>query len=134
MKIVMGAAIFEYGRLLVVKKKATWILPGGKPNEGETDGRCLEREVGEELSGTKITDIRPYNEFRGISPNKGDETLLRVYFAVRDGALSGGQTLRPSAEISELAWMSLNDYQGRKYALSDLTCKVVDSLVKDACF
>ena len=54
MRTAIGAAIINEGKLLIVRKKQSWILPGGKPEPGESDLDCLCREVGQELSGTKL--------------------------------------------------------------------------------
>jgi len=52
MRIAIGAAIIEDGKILLVRKRQSWILPGGKPEPKESDIECLCREVSEELSGT----------------------------------------------------------------------------------
>lgn len=72
MRIAIGAAIIDDGKILLVRKKQIWILPGGKPELGESDIECLCREVSEELSGTQLDNIRYYGEFEGVATNKGD--------------------------------------------------------------
>ena len=37
MRTVINAAIIQDKKILLVKKKETWILPGGKPDGGESD-------------------------------------------------------------------------------------------------
>ena len=66
----IAGAIIENGKLLIVLKKESWILPGGKPEEGESDLACLARGFREELSGTKINikSAQLYGFFDGISP------------------------------------------------------------------
>src|SRR6266511_588816 len=54
-KIVkIGLAVTEENRLLVVRKKGgrSYILPGGKPEQGEDDQQALLREIDEELGCT----------------------------------------------------------------------------------
>ena len=43
----IGVAVTDADRLLLVRKKGTgsYILPGGKPEEGESDLQALKREV-----------------------------------------------------------------------------------------
>lgn len=122
MKVAIAAAIIQDEAILLVKKKETWILPGGKPESGESDEHCLNREVGEELSRTQISIIGFYGEVEGISPNKGDPVKVRVYLARINGQLNP-----PSAEISEACWV--RDRSGMP--LSDPTTKIFDSLQKN---
>ncbi len=124
MRTAVNAAIINSGRLLVVKKREVWILPGGKPEEGEKDSGCLEREVMEELSGTKIKIQRFYSTFRGKTPHKGDILEARVYFCSLNGELKS-----PSAEIDDVTWINYNESQ--QYPLSDISRKIVDKLHED---
>lgn len=118
------AAIIEHGEILLVKKKETWILPGGKPisNSNETDLDCLCREVIEELSGTKLKNIQYYKQVDGITPHTKDTLRARIYFADIDGELG-----KPSNEISEYKWIK----DTINYNLSDLTLKIINSLRED---
>ncbi len=125
MRIAIGAAIINGGKILLVRKKQSWILPGGKLEPGESDIECLCREVDEELSGAKITNIKYYGDFEGITPNKGDMLRAKVYLAdIRD------KLCHPSAEIVECKWID----DASKYNLGDITSKIVDSLKRDGYF
>ncbi len=122
MRIAIGAAIIEDKKILLVKKKQTWIFPGGKPEINESDIECLCREVREELSGTQLDNIRYYNEFEGITPHTGDVLKAKVYFAdIR------GELLPPSGEISAYEWVS----DTSQHIISDITLKALRSLRKD---
>jgi len=122
MKRAINAAIIQDGKILLVKKKDVWILPGGKPEQGELDIDCLQREVQEELSGTNLKDIDFYKRVEGITPYKGYVLEATVYFAAVDG------TLHPaSAEIGAFEWVRDTD----KYSLSDITSKIIIDLKKD---
>ena len=122
MRVAIGAAIIRDGGILLVKKKQSWILPGGKPEFGEDDISCLCREVREELSGTEVEVIRFYKGFEGMAPHKGDKILAKVYFADIKGELH-----RHSAEIDAAEWVK----NTKKYSLSDVTSKILASLQKD---
>ncbi len=122
MRTAIGAAIIDYGRILLVRKRQSWILPGGKPEPKESDLECLCREVREELSGTELQNIRYYGEFEGITPHKGDILKVIVNFADIKG-----QLCQPAAEIAAYDWVNEFD----NYNLSDITFKIVDSLIKD---
>ena len=124
MRTAINAAIIQDNKLLMVRKKLTWILPGGKPEIGENDLECLCREIDEELSGTKIKDIQHYNQFEGKTPHKGDVLRAKVYFANIEGQL---YSVRDDDSISELKWV--DDFS--QYNLSDITSKIVNSLRQD---
>jgi len=124
MKLAIGAAIIENRKLLLVRKKQTWILPGGKPEANESDLECLCREVREELSGTELQNISYYSEFEGITPYKGYLLKARVYLASIEGGLHAS-----SAEIDASEWVDADN--ANKYNLSDITLKILNSLIKD---
>lgn len=122
MRTAINAIIIKDKKLLLTKKNETWILPGGKPNENETDLDCLKREVAEELSNTKIKNIRFYSNFQGITPHKGDIIETHAYFCDLDGTLN-----KTSAEILDVKFV--NDFEN--YNLSDTTKKIVEKLKID---
>ena len=122
MRTAIGAAIIDNGKILLVRKRQSWILPGGKPEPSESDIECLCREVSEELSGTQLNNIRYYGEFEGVTPHKGNILKAKVYFANIKGKLYPS-----SAEIVAYEWV--NDIS--RYNLSEITSKIVDSLTKD---
>lgn len=120
MRIVINAAVInDKKELLLVKKKETWILPGGKPESGELELECLYREVFEELGGAKLKDVKYYGEFEGKTPHKGDILKAKVYFAQLVDP-----KVKPSAEIKDAKWISnIEDYQ-----MSDITSKIAYNL------
>ena len=101
--------------------RVTWTVPGGKPELGETDIECLQREAAEELSGVVVSDIQFYQRFEGISPHKGDRIEVNCYF----GRIDVHPV--PSSEITAIAWEK--DFSGKK--ISDVTQKIIDALRHD---
>jgi len=124
MRRAIDATVIKDRKILLVRKRKVWILPGGKPHPGESDLECLRREIGEELSGTEIENPRYYNEFEGKTPHTGDILKAIVYFASIKGELHP-----PAAEISAAEWIAGNETG--EYNLSDITQKIVESLKKD---
>lgn len=120
--VVVCAAVIENNKLLLVKKRDAWILPGGKPKDHESDLECLAREVKDELSGTRLKGYVWYNPFEGISPHEKKPTLARVWFASIAGILN-----KPSSEITDAEYIS--DFQN--YPLSDITQQIVSRLKQD---
>lgn len=122
MRRVVGAAIIKDGEILLVRENQSWILPGGKPEPGESNVRCLRRELNEELSGTQLENIISYRRIQGRSPNVGDIVSAHVYFADIKGQL--GQA---SGEIEEALFVR----DTTEYNLSDLTIRIIEALKKD---
>lgn len=118
MRIAISAAIIQHHRLLVVKKKESWILPGGKPEPNESEIICLYRELNEELPGSELSDIVFYKSFGGITPHKKDMLQDKVYFAKIAGEYE------PAAEISRADWIDSKV----NYNFSDITSKIIKSL------
>lgn len=79
MRTAICAAIIDNDKILLVRKRQSWILPGGKPEPNESDIECLCREVSEELSGTQLDNIRYYGAFEGVTLHKGDNLIAKVY-------------------------------------------------------
>ena len=120
---VVSAIIIRDKKILLVKKKDVWILPGGKIKGAEDHLECLVREIKEELNGTKIKEnIEYYRVTFGKTPHKKYEILNEVYFAKIDGKLRG-----VSSEIKEYAWIK----DTSKYNLSDITSEVIKSLKEE---
>lgn len=118
MRKAIGVAIIKNGCILLVRKKKAWILPGGKPEAGESDVQCLFREVKEELPQLDLQNLRYFSVFVGITPHKGDELCAEVYLAKADGEIT------PSAEVNKAKWVK----NPEEYNLSDITRKIVLSL------
>ena len=69
-------------KFLVCEKEnlpSDFIMPGGQIEEGESDGECLQREIGEELScewdEPSIELVGEYEDFASGDPTK-DITIL----------------------------------------------------------
>ena len=104
MREVVAAIILSDKRLLVVKKKGTWITPGGKLVAGELYADCLRREVAEELSGTRITNIRAYKIFEGIGLPCDGVVRVHFYFTDIDGGLG-----KIASELEDYTWARKHD-------------------------
>lgn len=132
LRTAICAVIIEHENLLIVENEGRWILPGGKPEHNESDITCMRREVIEELSGTRLrpaygkSTFEFYKSIVGITPNKGDLLRAKLYFAELDGNLGS-----PSAEITRVKWMDKTDYNLRTNVLTDITDKIVKSLIED---
>lgn len=110
-------------KLLVARSKGKdlFYVPGGKREQGESDGQALLREIQEEVSVTLLTDTIKYaNTFVATADGKQSETQVKMtcYFAQYDGELS------PDAEIEAIEYLSYQD----KAQGSAATIQVMDWL------
>jgi hypothetical protein len=123
MRKAIGVATIVDNCILLVKKRESWILPGGKPEDKETDQECLAREVGEELSGCSPTNPIFWREFKGITPHQNDLLKCSVYFSGIIGTIIAG------AEITEATFVKTEDLEDMN--LSDITRKIIDQLIRE---
>lgn len=102
---VITLAVIRQQQLLCVRKRGTtrFMLPGGKPETGETAIACLSREVQEELGCSVLTPgLRHMGEFAGAAANEsGRQVRAQVYV----GEIAG--EIQLAAEIEEYRWLDL---------------------------
>jgi len=99
---VVGAIILDAkGRLLTVRKRGTerFMLPGGKPEPGETDEVALVRELQEEL-GVAIRSSGALGMFEAPAANEPNALVRsRAYFVELAGEITIG------SEIDAMLWI-----------------------------
>ncbi|MGY6023070.1 (deoxy)nucleoside triphosphate pyrophosphohydrolase [Streptomyces spinosirectus] len=102
--VVVGAALFDDGRLLAARRSAPaelagrWELPGGKVEPGESPEAALVRELREELGVDSETVERIPGEWPLRSPY-----VLQVWTArLRPGSAAP----RPLQDHDELRWLA----------------------------
>ena len=122
MKTAVNAAIIKHKKILLVKKKDVWILPGGKLEEHESHLECLAREMKEELSGTEIFVDKYYNSFEGQTPHSDAPLKAYVYLVRIKGRLG-----QPSSEILDREFIK----NFKDYNVSAITKEVIDSLTNE---
>ena len=100
-------AVIQGNKLLVVRPHNSQFLlmPGGKPNVGESSESALKREIMEELScSIDEKTIKFLGAFEDIAAgSNGSIVRIDLY----SGTLIG--TPKPSSEIEELVWISSKD-------------------------
>lgn len=100
--VKVGLACIDEGRLLLVRKRSgpSFILPGGKPEDSESDAQTLCREIEEELSCELVaSSLRWVGDFEDDAADlPGTRVTVRLY----RGELRG--EVRQASEIVEIRW------------------------------
>lgn len=94
------------GAVLTVRKRGSsrFMLPGGKPDTGESAAETAVREVREELSvDLEPAALQPLGVFRAAAANEPGFEVESTVFAHPPVPVS-----QPAAEIEELRWQSLD--------------------------
>ncbi|WP_072314821.1 NUDIX hydrolase [Agrococcus sp. Marseille-P2731] len=103
--ITVSAICFERadGAVLTVRKRGTsaWMLPGGKPEAGESAAECAVREVREELGvEIAIDGLHPMGDFETRAANEAGFALRASVFRSRLAI-----DPEPRAEIEAVRWI-----------------------------
>ena len=105
--IKYGLVILKNGKFLVNRKFGTklFLMPGGKPEVGESIEGCLVREIKEEHAVGLVKDsIRHFGDFEDVAANEPHTTIsIKVYL----GKIIGEPTI--GSEIEEQRWFGKND-------------------------
>ena len=122
---VGNVAAIEKGKLLIVKKRDFWILPGGEKKQGEDLGECILRELGEELPQSRLVDGLVYfDRFYGKSPSG---SVIKVVCCF--GKIEGDITPANEDSILDAKWVSREElFSIYKDSLSEITQRIVVKL------
>lgn len=108
--IKIGLAHLRNDEILLVRKRGSkyFILPGGKPEVGESDVAALGREIFEELGcALDMPTVKHIGTFSDRAAGTIDtQVTIRLYAGEIIGAPA------PRSEIEGLAWISLENHPG----------------------
>lgn len=104
--IYTSAIIRKDGKFLLTRHvhigEPIWLMPGGKPEEGEPAEDCLKRELREEL-GIIVTSIELHGCYLTKYP---DREWIGIFFQVE---YSGEPVIKEPAKHSHMAWMTYDE-------------------------
>jgi nucleoside triphosphatase len=124
-KICVGPILYDENNkifLMESPKWNSWVVPGGKVEEGESEEEALRREMREEL-GIEITDIVKVGE--KIKKPSGDFKDSEMTFIFKDYfAKACSSEVTPNEEISNYGWFSVEE--ALNLNLLDTTRKFVE--------
>lgn len=119
MKIVVGAAVVDGGRLLVAQRaeppdmRGRWELPGGSVEDGESETDAVVRELHEELAYAVVVQGRLGPDVP-VTGRTGESLVLRFYrCAPADGAVP------VALEHLALRWVAADELDGVEWLPAD---------------
>jgi 8-oxo-dGTP diphosphatase len=91
------------GRVLLVRRRrdGLWMFPGGRKRVGESERKCLRREIREELPKLKLGPLKLWKEVKGKNRRSGRRTSDAIFLAK---ASSGRLKIGDKREIDKAAW------------------------------
>lgn len=71
------------GRVLLVRRRRDrlWMFPGGRRRVGESERKCLRRELGEELPKLKVGPVKLWKEVKAENRRSGRKMNDAVFVA-----------------------------------------------------
>src|SRR3954465_5720515 len=91
------------GRVLLVRRRRDrlWMFPGGRRRVGESERKCLRREIGEELPKLKVGPVKLWKEVKAKNRRSGRKMSDAIFLAKK---VSGRLKIGDKREIDRAAW------------------------------
>ncbi|HZV05849.1 MAG TPA: NUDIX hydrolase [Gemmataceae bacterium] len=91
------------GRCLLVRRRRDkrWMFPGGRKRRRETDKRCIQREIKEELPKLKLGRLKLWKEVKKKNRHSGRMMSDAIFVATR---VSGELKIGDVREIDRAMW------------------------------
>ncbi|AHY50537.1 putative mutator protein [Bradyrhizobium japonicum SEMIA 5079] len=91
------------GRVLLVRRRRDkrWAFPGGRKRAGESERKCLRREITEELPKLKLGPVKLWKEVKGKNRQSGRQMSDAIFVAKK---ASGALRIGDKNEIDKAAW------------------------------
>lgn len=91
------------GRVLLVRRRRDkrWMFPGGRRRAGESERKCLHREITEELPKLRLGELRLWKEVNGKNRQTGRRMSDAIFLTKK---ASGPLKIGDKREIDRAAW------------------------------
>ncbi|UFW90565.1 NUDIX hydrolase [Bradyrhizobium barranii] len=91
------------GRVLLVRRRRDkrWMFPGGRKRAGESERKCLQREITEELPKLRLGELRLWKEVNRKKRRTGRRMSDAIFLTKK---VSGPLKIGDKREIDRVAW------------------------------
>lgn len=91
------------GRVLLVRRRSDgrWMFPGGRRRGGESEKRCLRREIKEELPKLKLGRLKLWKDVRTENKYSGRRMSDAIFVADK---VSGDLVIGDKRELDRVGW------------------------------
>lgn len=91
------------GRVLLVRRRRDkrWMFPGGRNHDGESQRKCLHREIEEELPKLKLGPLKLWKAVKRKNRKTGQRMSDAVFLTKK---ASGQLKIGDKKEIDKVAW------------------------------
>ena len=95
--------VAKKGRVLLVRRRRDrlWMFPGGRKRAGESERKCLRREIGEELPKLKLGPVKLWKEVKAKNRRSGRKMSDAIFLAKN---ASGPLKIGDKKEIDRAVW------------------------------
>ncbi|MET4214745.1 NUDIX hydrolase [Bradyrhizobium sp. LA2.1] len=95
--------VAKKGRVLLVRRRRDrlWMFPGGRKRAGESDRKCLRREIREELPKLKLGPVKLWREVKAKNRRSGRKMSDAIFLAKN---ASGPLKIGDKKEIDRAVW------------------------------
>lgn len=89
--------------MLLVRRRRDkrWMFPGGRKRAGESERKCLQREITEELPKLRLGELRLWKEVKRKNRRSGQRMSDAIFLTKK---VSGSLKIGDKREIDRAAW------------------------------
>jgi len=95
--------VAKRGKVLLVRRRRDrlWMFPGGRKRAGESERKCLRREIREELPKLKLGPLKLWKEVKGKNRRSGRKMSDAIFLTKK---ASGQLKIGDKREIDKALW------------------------------